>query len=77
MTGKQINVFWIMRPIYMITPYKDFYKVMRRNLQPTKPETPGQTPSLNEECTGFFLRALHNTRDLQLYVPSEGRSNYG
>ena len=38
----------------MITPYKDFYKVMRRNLQPTKPETPGQTPSLNEECTGFF-----------------------
>ena len=27
---------------------------MRRNLQPTKPETPGQTPSLNDRCTGFF-----------------------
>ena len=30
------------------------YKVMRRNLQPTKPETPGQTPFLNDKCTGFF-----------------------
>ena len=27
---------------------------MRRILQPTKPETPGQTPSLNDKCTGFF-----------------------
>ena len=28
--------------------------MMRCNLQPTKPETPGQTPSLNDKCTGFF-----------------------
>ena len=27
---------------------------MGRNLQQTKPETPGQTPSLNDKCTGFF-----------------------
>ena len=38
----------------MIAPFVRAYKVMRRNLQPTKPETPGQTPSLNDKCTGFF-----------------------
>ena len=38
----------------MIAPCKGFNKVMRRNLQPTEPETPGQTPSLNDKCTGFF-----------------------
>ena len=38
----------------MIAPFVRVYKVMRRNLQPTKPETPGQTPSLNDKCTGFF-----------------------
>ena len=39
-----------------------------RKLLPS-PETPGQA--------WVLLRALHNTRDLQLYVPSERRSNYG
>ena len=40
-------------------------------------ETPGQAPSLSRQVSWVLLRALHNTRDLQLYVPSEGRSNYG
>ena len=30
-----------------------------------------------QKVSWVLLRALHNTRDLQLYVPSEGRSNYG
>ena len=38
----------------MIAPFVRVYKVMRRNLQPTKPETPGQSPSFNDKCTGFF-----------------------
>ena len=38
-------MFLNVRPIYMIAPFVRVYKVMRRNLQPTKPETPGQTPS--------------------------------
>ena len=28
--------------------------MIRRNLRPTKPETPGQTPSLKDKCTGLF-----------------------
>ena len=39
------------------------------------PETPGQAPSLSRSWV--ILRALHNTRDVQLYVPSEERSNHG
>ena len=38
----------------MIAPCKGLQSAMRRNLQPTKPETPGETPSLNDKCTGFF-----------------------
>ena len=63
----------------MIAPFVRVYKVMRRNLQPTKPETPGQTPSLNEECTGSFtcitqhmgptaLRPIRRTKQLWLSV---------
>ena len=64
----------------MITPYKDFYKVMRRNLQPTKPETPGQTPLLlTISVLGSFtcitqhtgpttLRPIRRTKQLWLSV---------
>ena len=66
----------------MITPYKDFY-----NLQPTKPETPGQTPSLNEgkSVLGSFtcitqhtgptaLRPIRRTKQLWLSVLLEDTS---
>ena len=45
--------------------------------QGANPETPGQAPPLSRWVSWVLLRALHNTRDLQLYVPSEVRSNYG
>ena len=45
--------------------------------QGANPETPGQAPSLSRKVSWVLLRALDNTQDLQLYVPSEGRSNYG
>ena len=41
------------------------------------PETPGQAPSPLQYVSWVLLHALRNTRDLQLYVPSKGRSNYG
>ena len=44
--------------------------------QGANPETPGQAPSLSRQVSWVLLRAF-NTRDLHLYVPSEGRSNYG
>ena len=61
-----------MRPIYMIAPCK-VYKVMRRNLQPTKPETPGQTPSLNYKCTGFFYQhyTTHGTYSFTSHPKNE------
>ena len=50
MIGKQSDV-WIVR----------VYKVMRRNLQPTKPETPGQTPSLTISVLGSFTCSTQHT----------------
>ena len=40
---------------------------MRRNLQPTEPETPGQTPSLNDKCTGFFY-VHYTTHGTYMYI---------
>ena len=47
------------------------------NMQPIKIGTPGWTPSPFDKCTWVHLRALHNTRDQRLTVPSEGWSHHG
>ena len=41
-----------MRPIYMIASCKGLQGDAAQSA--TKPETPGQTPSLNDKCPGFF-----------------------
>ena len=44
---------------------------------PIKPGTPGRTPSLFDKCMHLvILRAMQNTRDQRLYVPSEGRGSH-
>ena len=53
------------------------YKVMWRNMLPIKPETLGRTPSLYDNCTGFFYMNYTKLWDLGLYVPPEGCSNNG
>ena len=46
------------------------YKVLQQPLS----ETPWQNPSLSNKCNWILLLALHNTQDLRLYVPSDGRT---
>ena len=57
----------------MIAPFVRVYKVMRRNLQPTKPETLRQIPSLNDKCTGFFYvhYTTHGTYSFTSYPKDE------
>ena len=45
--------------------------MMRCNLQPTKPETPGQTPSLNDKCTDTtgFIYVHYTTRVSSSFGP--------
>ncbi len=70
MTG--FEFFFIMRQIY-VAPYK-VYEVLWQIQQPL-PEISRQTPFLSNKCSILRITHLHNTRDLWLYVPSEGRSN--
>ena len=44
----------IMRPTPFTYHHVMFYKVLWCNMQPTKPGTLGQTPSLIDKYTGFF-----------------------
>ena len=50
---------------------------MLRRIQQQLPGTAGQTPSLSDKCYWELLRALYNTQDQGLFVPSKGQSNNG
>ena len=58
------------------TWWNDPYIEKLSNIE-TWPETPGKTPNSWQQVFYDLLRALHNTRDRRLNVPSEGRSKCG
>ena len=76
-TGRQIL------PKLLVVFLKILFSVNKNNntestllgAQGANPETPGQAPSLSR-VLGSFTCITQHTRDLQLYIPSEGRSNY-